>query len=130
MYKHSKYESVDNVEQNDRLKEQIIELEESYTEKINLLRQIEELKAKNENLKQIEVNLEQKYVVTKKELKEYHENEVNHSKAQNEELRKEVASTEPSNVALDKKNKELGQELINVINKANSPKRQNLDRVL
>ena len=48
-------------------------LEKSNTERINLLGQIEELKAKNENLIQIEVNLEQKYAVSKKELEEYYE---------------------------------------------------------
>ena len=87
-------------------------LEKSSTEKINLLRQIEELKAKNENLKQIEVNLAQKYAVSKKELKEYYEKEVNQFKAQNEELSKSVASTESLNVALDKKNKELFRNLL------------------
>ena len=97
-------------------------LEKSNTEKINLLGQIEELKAKNENLKQIEVNLAQKYAVSKKELKEYYEKEVNQFKAQNEELSKQVASTESLNVALDKKNKELVQEFINTVNKANEQK--------
>ena len=97
-------------------------LEKSNTEKINLLRQIEELKAKNESLKQIEVNLAQKYAVSKKELEEYYEKEVNQFKAQNEELRKQVASTESLNVALDKKNKELVQEFINTVNKANEQK--------
>jgi hypothetical protein len=97
-------------------------LEKSKTEKINLLGQIEKLKAKNENIKQIEVNLAQKYAVSKKELKEYYEKEVNQFKAQNEELSKQVASTESLNVALDKKNKELVQEFINTVNKANEQK--------
>ena len=51
VYRHSKFESVDTVQKFDRLKDKIIELEKSNTEKINLLGQIEELKAKHENLK-------------------------------------------------------------------------------
>ena len=97
-------------------------LEKSNTEKINLLGQIEELKTKNENLKQIKVSLAQKYAVSKTELEEYYEKEVNQFKAQNEKLSKQVASTESLNVALDKKNKELVQEFINTVNKANEKK--------
>ena len=94
VYRHSKFESVDTVKEFDRLKDKITELDKSNTEKIDLLGQIEELKAKHENLKQIKVNLAHKYDVSKKEVKGYHENEVNQFKAQNEWLRKEFASTE------------------------------------
>ena len=52
MYRHSKYESVNTEEEIDRLKEQIVMLHKSITEKNNLLRNIEQLKTQNENLKQ------------------------------------------------------------------------------
>ena len=122
MYRHNKYESVNTEEEIDRLKEEIVMLQKSNTEKINLLRNIEELKTQNENLKQTEVNNAQKYVVNKKEILEYHKKELKKLKSENEELKKKVASSDSLNVALAKKNDELVQEVYNIVNKANDQK--------
>ena len=73
MYRHSKYKSVNTEVELNRLKEEIVILQKSNSEKINLLRNIKELKIQNENQKQTEVNNAHKYVVNKKEILEYHE---------------------------------------------------------
>ena len=46
MYRNSKYESVTSGDEIDRLKEEILMLQKYDTEKINILRNIEELKTK------------------------------------------------------------------------------------
>ena len=122
MYRNSKYESVTTGDEIDRLKEEILMLQKYDTEKINILRNIEELKTQNENLKQTVVNNAQKYVVNKKEILEYNEEELNNLKSENEEVKEKLASSDSLNDALSKKNDELVQEVYNIVNKANDQK--------
>ena len=78
------YESLNTEEEIDRLKEEIVMLQKSNTEKINILGNIEELKIQNENIKQTEVNNTQTCVVNKKKILQYHEEELNKLKSENE----------------------------------------------
>ena len=54
MYRHHKYDSVNCEKEIDKLKEEIKQLQQSNTDKINLLTEIDELKTKN--LKHTDVN--------------------------------------------------------------------------
>jgi chromosome segregation ATPase len=118
MYRHSKYDSVNSEEEIDKLKEEIKQLQQSNTDNINLLTEIDELKTKN--LKHTKVIHAQNDKVDKyKELIENLGKEVNELKTQNGELKTKVAHSESSNVALAKKNDELFTEIKLIVKKAN-----------
>ena len=68
------------------------------------------------------VNNAQKYVVNKREILKYPEEELNKLKSENEELKEKMASSDSLNVALAKKNAELVQDVYNIVNKANDQK--------
>ena len=92
--------------------------QQSNTDKINLLTEIDELKTKN--LKQTKVNHAQNDKVVKyKELIENLGKEVNELKTQNGELKTKVAHSESLNVALAKKNDEMFTEIKLIVKKAN-----------